>query len=116
MQLIVEILPLELPITSYGPVTTFATIEGITYCGYCLKLLRRDRYHNTNYTVFRGTLKLLKSVILYLFNIFYDIGSLSYRNQSNDLQSKSTGWFLCHRDLRNERVKTSVASFVVTLE
>ena len=31
--------------------------------------------------------------------------SLSYRNQSIDLQSKSMGWFLYDRDLRHERVK-----------
>ena len=31
--------------------------------------------------------------------------SLSYRNQSIDLQSKSMDWFLQDRDLRHERVK-----------
>ena len=31
--------------------------------------------------------------------------SLSYRNQSIDLQSKSIYWFLCDRGLRHERVK-----------
>ena len=31
--------------------------------------------------------------------------SLSYKNQSIDLQSKSMGWFLYDRDLRHERVK-----------
>ena len=30
---------------------------------------------------------------------------LSYRNQSNELQSKSMDWFLHDRDLRHERVK-----------
>ena len=29
---------------------------------------------------------------------------LSYRNQSNDLESKSMDWFLYDRDLRHERV------------
>ena len=32
--------------------------------------------------------------------------SLSYRNQSIDLQSKSMNWFLYDRDLRHERVNT----------
>ena len=31
--------------------------------------------------------------------------SLSYRNQSIDLQGKSADWFLYDRDLRHERVK-----------
>ena len=31
--------------------------------------------------------------------------SLSYRNQSTDLQRKSTDWFLYDRELRHERVK-----------
>ena len=31
--------------------------------------------------------------------------SLSYRNQSIDLQSKSVDWFLYDTDLRHERVK-----------
>ena len=31
--------------------------------------------------------------------------SLSYRNQSIDLRSKSMGWFLCDNGLRHERVK-----------
>ena len=34
--------------------------------------------------------------------------SLSYRNQSIDLQRKSMDWFLYDRDLRHERVKESV--------
>ena len=38
-----------------------------------------------------------------LFNSFMR-RSLSYRNQSIDLQSKSMDWFLYHRDLRHERV------------
>ena len=33
--------------------------------------------------------------------------SLSYRNQSIDLQSKLIDWFLYNRDLRHERVKDS---------
>ena len=33
--------------------------------------------------------------------------SLSYKNQSIDLQSKSMDWFLYGRDLRLERVKKS---------
>ena len=36
---------------------------------------------------------------------FFMMGSLSYRNQSTDLQSKSMGWFLYDRDLHHERVK-----------
>ena len=32
--------------------------------------------------------------------------SLSYRNQSNDLLSKSVNWFLCDRDLYHESFKT----------
>ena len=32
--------------------------------------------------------------------------SLSYRNQSLDLQSKSMGWFLCDKDLLHERVNS----------
>ena len=32
--------------------------------------------------------------------------SLSYRNQSIDLQSKSMEWFLYDKDLRHERVKS----------
>ena len=31
--------------------------------------------------------------------------SLSYKNQSIDLQSKSVDWFLYGRDLRHERAK-----------
>ena len=31
--------------------------------------------------------------------------SLSYRNQSIDLQNKSINWFLHDRDLRHERIK-----------
>ena len=31
--------------------------------------------------------------------------SLSYRNQSIDLQSKAVDWFLYDRDLRHERVR-----------
>ena len=31
--------------------------------------------------------------------------SLSYRNQSTDLQSKSVDWFLYDKDFRHERVK-----------
>ena len=31
--------------------------------------------------------------------------SLSYRNQSTDLQSKSLDWFLYDKDFRHERVK-----------
>ena len=34
-------------------------------------------------------------------------GSLSYRNQSTDLWSKSIDWFLYDRGLRHERVKSS---------
>ena len=34
-------------------------------------------------------------------------GPLSYRNQSIDLQSKSTEWFLYDNGLRHERVKRS---------
>ena len=34
--------------------------------------------------------------------------SLSYRNQSNDLQSISMGWFLYDRDLRHKRVQTGI--------
>ena len=34
--------------------------------------------------------------------------SLSYRNQSIDLQTKSMDWFLYDRDLRHERVKVGV--------
>ena len=30
--------------------------------------------------------------------------SLSYRNQSIDLQSKSIDWFLCERDIGREKV------------
>ena len=33
--------------------------------------------------------------------------SLSYRNQSIDLHSKSIDWFLYGRDLRHERIKLS---------
>ena len=60
----------------------------------------------------------IKTIKICYFVFIYHLlwHSLFYRNQSNDLQNKSTGWFLCHRDLRNERVKISVASFVVTLE
>ena len=36
---------------------------------------------------------------------FFMMGSLSYRNQSIDLQSKSMGWFLYDKDLHHERVK-----------
>ena len=32
-------------------------------------------------------------------------GSLSYRNQSIDLKTKSVDWFLHDRDLRRERVR-----------
>ena len=35
--------------------------------------------------------------------------SLSYRNQSTDLQSKSMNWFLYDKDLRHERVKIILA-------
>ena len=35
--------------------------------------------------------------------------SLSYRNQSIDLQSESMDWFLHDRDLRHEKVKQSWA-------
>ena len=35
--------------------------------------------------------------------------SLSYRNQSIDLQSKSMDWFLYDRDLRHERAKMLVS-------
>ena len=37
--------------------------------------------------------------------------SLSYRNQSIDLQSKSMDWFLCDRDLLHERVNHSTGPF-----
>ena len=33
--------------------------------------------------------------------------SLSYRNQSTDLQNKSMDWFLYDKDLRHERVKNA---------
>ena len=36
-------------------------------------------------------------------------GSLSYRNQSIDLQSKSVDWFLYDNGLRHERVNISTA-------
>ena len=36
-----------------------------------------------------------------------DLRSLSYKNQSIDLQSKSMDWFLYDRKLRHERVKAS---------
>ena len=49
---------------------------------------------------------------LYFYNVKYNTVltlswrmSLSYTNQSIDLQSKSMGWFLYDRDLRHERVK-----------
>ena len=35
--------------------------------------------------------------------------SLSYGNQSNDLQRKSMDWFLYERDFRHERVKREMA-------
>ena len=35
--------------------------------------------------------------------------SLSYRNQSIDLPSKSMDWFLYDRDLRHERVNEALA-------
>ena len=38
-------------------------------------------------------------------NSFRGEVSLSYRNQSIDLRSKSMDWFLYDRDLRHERVK-----------
>ena len=34
-----------------------------------------------------------------------EVRSLSYRNQSIDLQNKSADWFLYDRDLLQERVK-----------
>ena len=36
--------------------------------------------------------------------------SLSYRNQSIDLLSKSMDWFLHHRDLRHKRVKKNLST------
>ena len=36
---------------------------------------------------------------------------LSYRNQSTDLRSKSTDWFLYDNGLRHERVKSTIISF-----
>ena len=49
---------------------------------------------------------------LYFYNVKYNTVltlswrmSLSYTNQSIDLQSKSMGWFLYDRDLRHESVK-----------
>ena len=41
--------------------------------------------------------------------------SLSYRNQSIDLQSKSFDWFLYDRDLRHERIKSQGKSFKAIL-
>ena len=38
------------------------------------------------------------------------VKSLSYRNQSIDLQSKSMDWFLFDRDLHHERVKKHIES------
>ena len=40
-------------------------------------------------------------------------GSLSYRNQSIDLQSKSMGWFLYDNGLRHERVKDGIILFLI---
>ena len=42
--------------------------------------------------------------------------SLSYRNQSIDLQSKSVDWFLYDRDLRHERVKAKVFSRLICIK
>ena len=41
--------------------------------------------------------------------------SLSYRNQSIDLQSKSVDWFLYDRDLRHEKVNICYRHHIVTL-
>ena len=46
----------------------------------------------------------VNSVVTEVSIFFFSIRSLSYRNQSIDLQSKSMDWFLCHRDPRHERV------------
>ena len=40
---------------------------------------------------------------------------LSYRNQSIDLLNKSTDWFLYDNDLRHERVKVSIETFLKKL-
>ena len=40
--------------------------------------------------------------------------SLSYKNQSTDLQSKSMDWFLYDRDLRHERVQLNKCFFKKT--
>ena len=42
---------------------------------------------------------------------FLIFGSLSYRNQSIDLQIESTDWFLYDRDVRHEKVKGAVNQY-----
>ena len=42
-------------------------------------------------------------------------GSLSYRNQSLDLQSKSMDWFLYDNGLRHERVKALLLTYCLSV-
>ena len=67
---------------------------------------------NSTINVNRGTHTLrLHEIIKSPFNSFMTGGSLSYRNQSIDLQSKSFDWFLYDNGLRHERVnKNNVAT------
>ena len=48
---------------------------------------------------------------LFITSTVSDLGSLSYKNQSIDLHSKSMDWFLYDRDLGREKVKPVFVSF-----
>ena len=51
-----------------------------------------------------GIIKMFFIVIFFVLTLSWR-RSLSYRNQSIDLQSKSLGWFLYDRDFRHKKVK-----------
>ena len=87
-----------------------------------------EGYKNLKFILKQGKIKMLHNddPVAYIINICFSVRkymyrllgcmyystlnlllwrSLSYRNQSIDLQSRSMDWFLYDRELRHERVK-----------
>ena len=69
--------------------------------------------HKSLYNLFIHYCAYVKNLHKYEFGLILSRrGSLSYRNKSTDLQSKSMNWFLYDKDLRHERVKKHIIVIV----